>query len=254
MCVIIVVFNIISVIIRKIQSDSQRYLNLIFKCYSDCSSINSKGATSIFRLNKTIGKHIANNKPVNKIVFDKIADFQTFAFTICESIQNMIRNEYGDDVKCEVTLMRKDGNNVKMIAYANNEREMPASYTQTYNLNEVNYYFVNLFNDLNGKISCLPNKVMVNEKFKKIPGSEKREKDVCQYIGIPIRTNRNQIELLLQIDVSKEKVFGKGEANVLVFAKNILYPYATLLHKSYERDLIFNQYYDMITTVLSKKR
>lgn len=254
MCSVIVGFNIASAIVRKIQSNSERYLNLIFRCYSDCGSINSRSATNIFRLNKIIGQHIADNKPVNKRVFDKIADFQTFAFTICESIQNMIRNEYGDDIKCEVTLMKKDGNNVKMIAYANNEREMPASYTQTYNLSEINYFFASLFNDLNGKISCLPNKKRVKECFKEIPGSEKRESEVCQYIGIPIRTNRNQIELLLQIDVSKEKVFGKGETNVLVFAKNVIYPYATLLHKSYERDLIFNQYYDMITSVLSRKR
>lgn len=156
-----------------------------------------------------------------------------------------------DDIRCEVTIMKKINNTIKMVAYANDENKNPSSYTTYFNLNESDILFVRIFNDLDGEIICQPNKKAVNEAFKKLPGSVKREEEICQYIGIPIKTNRNEIELLLQIDISKENIFGKNEKQMKLFAKNILYPYAVLLHKTYERDLIFNQYYDMIISVIS---
>lgn len=140
-----------------------------------------------------------------------------------------------------------------MVAYANDDNQMPSSYSKNFKLDESGILFVRLFNDLNGEIDCKANKKEVNNAFQKLQGSEKREEGICQYIGIPIKTNRNEIELLLQIDVSKEKIFGRNEKQMTLFAKNILYPYAVLLHKIYERDLIFNKYYDMIILTLSSK-
>lgn len=253
-CVIILIFNIISVIIRKEQNRNYKDLNIVFKCYNDQSVINSKAATNIFRLNNTITSYILDKKPVNKKVFDKIADFQTISFIICESIHSLLKEEYGEGIKCEVTLMKKyDDSNIRMIAYANNDKKMPSSSKRNFHLDEEDFYFIRVFNDLNGEITCLPNKEIVKKEFKKLKGSVMREENICQYIGIPVKTNRNEIELLLQIDISKEKIFGKNKEEVLLFAKNIFYPYATLLHKSYERDLIFSQYYDMIVSALSKK-
>lgn len=168
-----------------------------------------------------------------------VADFQTTSITICESIQNMLTSEYGTEIKCEVTLMKKVSKHIKMVAYSNNDSKRPSSYAKEFSFDDEDIHFVELFKNLNGKISCLPDKKSVNEKFKKLKGSEEREKEICQYIGIPIKTNRNEIELLLQIDVSQKNVFGRNEEEVYMFARNILYPYAVLLHKAYERDLVF---------------
>lgn len=250
-CIIIILFNIASATIKGIKGRQIRQLSIIFNCYGEQSSINSKFATNIFRLNKSVNDCIKNKTPVSKKSLDKIADFQTFSFSICESIHKMLCKELGVDILCEVTLMKKEDDKIKMVAYANNDNKMPSSYKTDFTLDTTDICFIRLFNDLNGEILCLPTKKDITANFLKLKGSIKREDEICQYIGIPIKTNRNDIELLLQIDVSKPKVLGKNKKEMDSFAKNILYPYAMMLHKSYERDLVFNQYYDMIVTMLS---
>lgn len=252
-CLIIVIFNIVSVTVKNLHNKTNKKLNMVYKCYSDQTVINTKVANKIYRLNKCINGYILENKPVSKKAFDKIADFQSISFIICESIYNMLVTEYGKTIQCEITLMKKTDKIIKMISYANDDNIMPSSYSQNFSIDETALYFVSIFSNPDGNIVCLPDRKSVTDHFKKIEGSTKRENKICQYIGIPIKTNRNEIELLLQIDVSKEKVFGKNETQGLIFAKNIIYPYAVLLHKAYERDLIFSQYYDMITSVLAEK-
>ena len=254
-CIFIVLFNTLSIIIRKKQDGMVKNLNIIYKCYNDHCSINSEVASNIFRLNKIINNYLLDGNPVSKKVFDKIADFQTISFIICKRIQSLLRKEFGDEIQCEVTLMKKSENCiVNMIAYANNDNIIPSSYKKVFNLNQdKDINFIKIFNDLEGEIVCLPNRQSVEKEFKKLNGSKKREDAICQYIGIPIKTNRTEIELLLQVDVSKEKVFGKNREELMSFAKNTLYPYTVLLHKAYERDLIFNSFYDMIISVLAKQ-
>ena len=245
---LIAVFNIISVISKNIQNRQNRELNVVYRCYNDQGIVNEKIATHIFRLTKTINEFMSDGKPINsKRSFNKIADFQTLSFIICDSIHNMLVSEYGNQIECQVTLMQNCSGNIKMISYSNDKNKMPNSYSKKFSItNDIDYYFVQLFRDLNCEISCLPNKKSINESFKKIPGSEIREGKICQYIGIPIKTNRNEVELLLQIDVSQKNIFGKNKEKMLLYAKNVLYPYAALLHKSYEQDLLFSQYYDTI--------
>lgn len=251
LCLIIIIFNIISAIIKSIKNKGHKQLTIVYNCYEEQSIINSKFATNIFRLNKSVNDFIKNNTPITKKSLDKIADFQTFSFSICESIHSMLCKEFGKDILCEVTLMKKENDKIKMVAYANNDNKMPSTYKTEFSLNSTDICFIRIFNDLNGKILCIPLKKEITSNFLKLEGSIKREDEICQYIGIPIKTNRNSIELLLQIDVSKPRVFGKNKKEMDSFAKNILYPYAMLLYKSYERDLVFNQYYDMIVTMLS---
>lgn len=251
-CGVIAIFNIVSTIIKSFRNKNTRQLTIVYDCYEEHSAINNKFATKIYKLSKAINEFIENNTPISKTSLDKIADFQTFSFSICESIHTMLCKELGKDILCEVTLMKKENNKIKMVAYANNDNKAPSSYNTDFVLAEDNICFVRLFKDLNGEILSLPTKKDVTDNFVKLPGSIKREDEICQYIGIPIKTNRNSIELLLQVDVSKPKVFGKNKKQMDSFAKNILYPYAMLLHKSYERDFIFNQYFDMIVSMLSK--
>lgn len=254
LCVLIVIFNIASIIIKNIENKENRNLNIIYKCYNEHRSINEKFTVNIYRLNKSINGCILDNKPITKKAFDKLADFQTYSFSICESIHKTLTDEYGSDIKCQVTVMKKDQTYIKMIAYSNNDHQQPSSYSKLFTLNDSDIYFISLFKDLNSEIACLPNQERVTHQFKKLQGSEKREELICQYIGIPIKTLRNDIELLLQIDVSKENILGKDEKQMKLFAKNVLYPYAVLLHKAYERDLIFTQYYDMIVSMLSNSQ
>lgn len=251
-CGVITIFNIISTIIKSIKNKNIRQLTIVYDCYEEHSAINNKFATKIFKLSKAINESMESNLPISKNSLDKIADFQTFSFSICESIHTMLCKELGRDILCEVTLMKKENDKIQMVAYANDDNKMPSSYNKDFVLDQDNICFVRLFKDLDGAILSLPTKKDIKENFTKLPGSVKREDDICQYIGIPIKTNRNSIELLLQVDVSKPKVFGKNQKQMDSFAKNILYPYAMLLHKSYERDLVFNQYFDMIVSMLSK--
>lgn len=248
---IIVIFNILSVIIKQITDKNLKQLTIIYNCYEEQSIINSKFATKIFRLNKRINECITSKTPINKKSLDQLADFQSFSFSICESIHKMLCRNFGEDISCEVTLMKKENNKIKMISYANKNNQMPSTYRQVYNLKDSEICFIRLFNDLNAEIICYPNKKVVEQNFKILDGSANREKQICQFIGIPVKTNRNQIEFLLQIDVAKPKVFGRTKEQMQIFAKNVLYPYAMLLHKTYERDLVFNQYYDMITSMFN---
>ena len=245
--IIIVFFNILSAIIIQTRNKDLKQLTIIYNCYEEQSIINSKFAKNIFRLNKIINECISNKTPINKKSLDQLADFQSFSFSICNSIHKMLCQELGKDISCEVTLMKKENDKIKMIAYANENDHMPSTYRNAYSLEDSEICFIRLFNDLNAEICCLPDKKAIEDKFKFLDGSAKREKQICQFIGIPVKTNRNQIEFLLQIDVAKPKVFGKTKEQMQIFAKNVLYPYAMLLHKSYERDLVFNQYYDMIS-------
>lgn len=249
--IIMFTFNIISSIVRKKNKQQNKQLNIIYNCYSDHCLINSNFATSIYRLNKTVNEYIKLKKPISKKAFDNIADFQTFSFSVCQSIHRILVNELGKDILCEVTLMRKENNSIKMVAYANDNKTIPSSYNDSYSLDDRNICFIRLFNDLEGEIYCISEKDGITDNFFKFNGSKKRENKICQYIGIPVKTDRNEIEFVLQIDVSKPYILGKTKDEMMIFAKNVLYPYAILLQKSYERDLVFNQYYDMIVAMLS---
>ena len=250
--VILIVYNILSCIIRRVTERQNKQLNIVYNCYNEQRSINSKFATYIYRLNKAINGYISSSTPIDKKSLDKIADFQTFSFCVCESIYKIINKEFGDDILCQVTLMKKENNIVKMVAYANDNEIMPSSYKEEFHLDSSDIFFITLFNDLNGEIRCIPKKEDIGTKFKIFNGSSEREKNICQYIGIPVKTERNEIEFVLQIDVSKPDIFGKNEKEMKIFAKNVFYPYAMMLYKTYERDLVFNQYYDLIVTMLSK--
>lgn len=250
---IIIIYNIFSTVAKKINQKNIRLLNIVYNCYNEQRMINCKFATKIYRLNNTIMNHVSSKTRIDKKALDNFADFQSVSFDVCQSIHKILNEEFGEDILCEVTLMKKEKNIIKMVAYANNNGEMPSSYKEKFALKNSDVYFVRLFNNLNAKIVCLSTQEDIGKNFKMLNGSNEREKNICQYVGIPVKTNRNEIEFLLQVDVSKPKILGKNEKQMKTFANNVFYPYAVLLHKTYERDLIFNKYYDMLGIMLSNK-
>lgn len=251
----ILLHNIFAEILLVKDKKELEYMDLLEYCYRNQSAINRRSASKIYRLNKLIAKHLKNNKPIEKIVFDKVADFNTISFDICSSIYRMIEDKYGTDAECEVTVyqLRKNAD-ITMIAFANSRNEPPTSYNTVFKKTNTNYLFVKLFNNLNAEIHVCPDMKSVQNDFTWIDGSDVREKKICQYIGIPLKTDRNRIELLLQIDVAKPNIFGKTKKEVIKIAKDLFYPYVVLLNKAYERDLIFDGYYDIIVEKLCVKR
>ena len=247
----ILVYNIIAEVIIAKQKKEIKYFEFLQESYRNHCSLNRRSATKIYRLNKIITNHLEKNKPVNKVVFDKIADFNTIAFDVCNGIYKIVEKEFGVDTDCEVTVYRETDNVISMIAYANKNEDPPISYGRKYYRTSGQYLFGRLFKNLNAQIFVCPTKEDVQKHFKFIEGSEVREGKICQYIGIPLLTARKKIELLLQIDVSKPNIFGKTENEVMRFAEDIFQPYIMFLNKTYERDLIFNGYYDTIVNMLS---
>ena len=49
-----------------------------------------------------------------------------------------------------------------------------------------------------------------------------------KYIAIPIKTNRDKVEVVLQIDVSEKNVFGRTYNSVKQFADYIIIPFCNL--------------------------
>lgn len=241
------IYNIIAEILLSLERKYLKYWDLLDEAYRDHSYLNSSTATKLYRLNKIITKHVKNKNIKDKSIFDKMADFNTISFDVCNSIYNIIVNKYGIDTECEVTIYRcyNDGG-ISMIAYANKNEEPPLTYNRVYSRNATQYLFGRLFKDKNAQIHVCINKDEVKKDFKFLDGSEARENKVCQYIGIPLLTARKRIEILLQIDVSKPNVFGKKKDEVIKYAENIFKPYLMLLNKAYERDLILDGYYEMI--------
>lgn len=243
----ILIYNIIAEILLNLERKYLKYWDLLDEAYRNHSYLNSSSATKLYRLHKIIIKQLKTVNPVDKSSFDKMADFNTISFDVCNSIYNIIVNKYGIDTECEVTIYHcnNDGG-ISMIAYANKNKEPPLTYKRMYSRNTTQYLFGKLFKDKNAQIHVCINKEEVKNDFKFLEGSEMREEKICQYIGIPLLTVRKKVELLLQIDVSKPNVFGNKKEDVLKYAENIFKPYLMLLNKTYERDLILDGYYEMI--------
>lgn len=253
MLFLIVVYNIIAEVLLNKERKELELIDLTEICYRNQCRINNESAIKLLRLNKLIKKHIDNCKPIDKIVFDKVADFESIAFDICNSIFEIIIKKFGIDTECEVTVFKSNGKEAMMVAFANEQGKAPAAYRRLYKIAKIKrkYLFIQLLRDLNAQIHCCVNKEEVERDFVYFEESKAREQNICQYIGIPFKTARRKIELLLQIDISKPNVFGTTQKEIIKVAKNIFYPYIVLLNKAYERDLIFNGYYDIIEKTLS---
>lgn len=251
MTLFILIYNIIAEIILAKQRREIEYWEFLEEAYRNHCSLNRRSATKIYRLNKIITNFLKKNEPIDKVVFDKMADFSTIAFDVCNGIYKIVEKEFGEDTECEVTVFQATNDGITMIAYANKNEDPPISYRRNYVRSSSQYLFGKLFKDLNAQIFVCSTQKEVQENFKFIDESIVREGKICQYIGIPLLTARKKIEILLQIDVSKPNVFGRNKEEVLKFAENVFYPYVMLLNKTYERDLIFDGYYDIIVDKLS---
>ena len=246
--------NILFVWADRVNKKRDKILGFFCEAYEIQNKINGNNANKLYRVHKKIKSSIRSKK-LNKGEINAIADFQTLSFDVCNEIHSFIVNSCGCE-ECEVTIFQrfKDDKNkdfVTMIAYKNSQNKPAASYGNNYYLNSHRKnlpLLVDIFNDENAEIKILHNPKLVKSEFYCM---NNREEKICQYIGIPIKTNRKKVEILLQIDVSKKRVFGMRYKTVKEFAENIFLPFANLLYCSYERDLMLNQFYDVLEDNIS---
>lgn len=238
---------------RNMAEKTYRYYDEAYKIQN---KINYKTATYLYRVNKRIVSAIKERK-IEIGALNSIADFQTLSFMICSELCDFIVDIFECD--CEVTIFQrftdtKNKDFVKMIAFKNSKNHQPSTYGKEFKLSSKDKcpVFVSIFNDLNEEIEILHNKKTVANEFKYFEGSKNREQEICQYVGIPIKTNRGKVEIVLQIDVAKEKALGKNYNQLKQFAEYILLPFCSLLHCSFERDLILNKFYDILEENISK--
>lgn len=152
MIVLIFIYNVIAEWLLSKEKKEFEYMDLLEECYRNHLAINKRTATKLYRLHKLINTHISNKKPINKVVFDKVADFHTISFDICNSIYKMIENKYGTDAKCEVTIFQSTEDGIVMIAYANKNDEPPISYKRIYKKSKNKFLFGKIFSNLNADI------------------------------------------------------------------------------------------------------
>lgn len=255
--ILAILINSICILADNMKNKSEKALNYYDDAYNIQSKINYKTATSLYRVNKKILESIRKGK-IEKGALGQIADFQSLSFFVCNELYDFFM-KYFNCGECEVTIFQRftDANNidfVKMIAYKNNKNSAPSSYGKKFifSSNNKKPVFLTIFNDLNAEVKILHNRKAVESEFIYFEDSEIREKKICQYIGIPIKTNRNKIEILLQIDVTKEKGLGKKYNDLKQLSDHILLPFCNYLHCSYERDLICNKFYDILEENITK--
>lgn len=257
---LIIVFNIIYYIANHINKKNQKWKILSGCVTRHLSGIHIETANNIFRMHKHTKNSIDKKEFINKSYFNQLTGFQELAFLVCNAIYDIVSNELECE-ECEVTVYQKfpKCNNqkydtVKMIAYATKDCVIPSTYDRTYKIskNSKQTNFMELFkmNQVNAIIYHTKEKV--SEHFVLLSGSEVREKEICQYIGMPIKTNTNNVVCVLQIDVSKKKILGKNYKEVKLFSDDILKPFSSILYNAYERDLVFDTFYEVWSHSLQK--
>lgn len=255
-----ILINFLCILAGYIKQKNVDIIAYYHEAYELQNNINCYMATQLYRINKKVSISIRENR-IEKNSLNTIIDFQTLSFNVCNHVFSFITSNFncGD---CEITIFQRFANKegkdfVKMIAYKNSRNNEPTSYNDKFNLshatNESVPVFVNIFNDLNADCKILHDHKSVLNEFKFFDNSKNREQKICQYIGVPIKTNRNKIEILLQIDVSKERALGKNYNSLKQFTDCILVPISNMLLCSYERDLIFNKFYDILEENLITK-
>lgn len=214
--------------------------------------INKKTAINIYRLHKHTKHSIENNLFIDGTYLNQISDFQEISFMVCKSIYEIISKVLNCE-DCQVTVFQRfteidSKEYVKMIAYANKNTSTPSTYnTPYYSKNKKpNTIFKQLFKNSNADEIILLNKKAVNNKFEKLKGSESREKEIQQYIGIPFKGDYEKVIFILQIDVSKKYALGKKEKDIKELSKVFFSPYINVLYNGYENDRVFNMLYSVL--------
>lgn len=254
-----ILINIICIWSDHMNKKKKLLLEYFSLAYEIHNKINSAMSTKLFRVNKKVTEAIRTNN-IEKGAINSIADFQTLSFDLCNELHQFIVGNCNCK-DCEITIFQRFKNEqnkefVTMIAYKNSQGLQPPSYGKEFYLSKKKNipFFIRMFKDVNAEPQILHNKKKVKSEFQYFEYSKSREIEICQFIGVPIRTNRNIVEILLQIDVSQNGVFGRSFKTVKKFTDDIIIPFRNLLSCAYERDLVLNKFYDVLDENISNKK
>lgn len=255
---IIIIENILYFIANFMRNKKIRWENLSTNVVNKISTMHIDTANNIFRMHKHTKASILENTYIDENHFNKLADFQQVSFLVCKAIYDMICNQL-ECYDCEVTVYQKFGkkqgerwDHVKMIAYATKDSIIPATYEQLYYINQkaTETMFIQLFKQKTTDAIILHNHKAVEKNFKVLEYSREREEKICQYIGIPVKTNTNNVICVLQVDVSQKNILGKNYKEVKFFSDKVLKPFSAFLYNAYERDCVFNTLYEIWSNTL----
>lgn len=202
-----------------------------------------------------------NTRKFTKFIFTKGKDgislndiennngLKNTALETCKAIYGMIKSmdDKHDNLSPYVTVYAKlprkrDGEGgfvCKMIAYENIGHEEPTSYACQYEINDDSCYHSQIFNSQDSSIRILNGKEEISQFFSFHKGASNREREIEQYIGIPINANEVGISMLLQIDINIPNFFGDSKATIEEFARHIFMPYCHVLSVAYENERLY---------------
>lgn len=184
----------------------------------------------------------------NKEILKKIdrIDFQAAAFVVCETLCSFLSKNEKDDVYVTV-YQRINTNSCKMIAYSADhevsnygiEYPIPAPCDDDL-FGKIEYHSY-VFHSEKKEITSFHTHELVMGAFVIHGNSEDREGNIQQYICIPISPAKLGVTFLLQVDTNIPNFFGDNKKAVNDFAKNVIYPFAQLLHMAYEQSRMIEQ-------------
>lgn len=174
-------------------------------------------------------------------------DFQSAACLVCETLRDTLsKNEEKDDVY--VTVFQKTSpDKCKMIAYSVNyevssygvEYDIPSQNEEDL-FGKIEYHSYVFYSGIK-EITTFHTHELVMKAFVIHSNSEEREKNIQQFICIPISPAKLGVTFLLQVDTNVPNFFGDNKKAVDDFAKNIIFPFAQILHMAYEQSRMIEQ-------------
>lgn len=177
-------------------------------------------------------------------------DFQAAAITVCQRLSELLAGFKGLK-EVYVTVYQRFKNPYgtdycKMIAFSTNReptsfnKKFPIPRNSNAKIGEIALHSY-IFSSGKTDIFICPDKESVKKAFKIHEGCEEREKEICQYIGIPITPSHLGITFILQVDTSVPNLFGENKETIKEFSENTIVPFAQFLHMIYEQGRMVEQ-------------
>lgn len=216
-------------------------------------------ANNLYREHKDVLEYIEKGKKIDTNIIKTKTNFQAVSFQICKQIYNIISKNGCDE--CQVTVFQRffekgkgKSDYVKMIAFAGKDNYKCKSYCNIYSYKQggsnhemfTKTIFFKLFDPNDKDVIIYTTKKAVENNFYFINESEDRERQICQYIGVGISTNRDYVEFILQVDVSKRFALGFTKKQLQRFVDEILMPYIRFLYEIYEIELFNKTMYNQL--------
>ena len=167
-----------------------------------------------------------NNNDIGKGLFEHASDLVTSSMystlktiTGCEVRVSVIQQSEGEQSKKECIMVSRRS---KSTMKRKKEKK-----TVKYRLNK-DYYYLKILVDNKDEVIILD-----NESIQKLFIGNNKKNKIHQYIGIPDKSQTNDIAFLLQLDGMEENTFGKTEEEINEFYINYIYPYVCFLRHAY---------------------